>query len=1197
MLESVEATTQNLAQLEVVLVVDQDDQESISFEYSGVPLKRVVVQPGLTMGALNMAGYKAAAGEYLMLLNDDVVLRTPGWDEQVLAAFRSFPDGIVLTHVNDLLFRDTLATFPFVTREFCSLTGGICPEGYVRYRIDDHIHNIFDLLSVLGRHRRIFLPEVVFEHTNIAAPGEGSERYVPDPAIHEIDTRLFDALLPERKRIALEAMGRIESRLSAEREPSWQKKLRLVTDSVAIRHREHARWFPIAKSSPDKRPRVTIGIVSGDLKSSHARKCVELVKTCTTNYDLVLMDNNGDPNFNHSREMNRILSVCRTDYLVLMDDDVFVQPGWLEGLLRGLGPDVGVVTPLHKDRQCRLSYAGIVMRPDEAGHHTHILEAPNEPQRIQTLCSAIMLIDMPKCGQIRLDERYSKYFLDIDYGLRVWEEGFQVVCSPYSEVTHLAGATLEQGGPRSAQLFEEQRQRYWQSWVDSGRIQRLRQGVWRTIPEIQWIDEKTKEIDRLFDEGDRRNRDEFMRDAVSVAHTLAAYPALMDYIAARARLGLGETPARVDDPKAGHLAFLLGLSGQGVLFEEGFEGMNIVLENFAYYALPQGEGVFSGERMVRNGYSRSFEAESVEALKSLIWRCRKGQVRGHVVERTSRPASDRKESPPPRPPDASSESPGLAGMLASRNKVIAQLSAIVANRPKSSGWPRPAPASDVGARRSNPLVHFLETGAYEGRRPNPSFDPIYYLSENPDVAAAGINPLAHYLEVGAQEGRRPSPVFDSAYYVQQNSEVAAAGIHPLAHLTEKPTVRDVQPGPLPDSGPVEQPSRASTASRSRSAPLARLSVVIPTHNRGALLSGTVEACLRNAGGCELEMIVVDDGSTDDTPQRLSELSARIPNLSWHSVRKMGPGRARNIGADAARHEVIVFLGDDIRPDNEDFFRVHSSLHSRHPDENLAVLGKVVWAHGGSEPITYTMAHIQGRGGEQFGYFQLTPYTFVTWPYFYTANVSVKKSLVPDWVLDGFDADFPGPAYEDLEFAYRLSKTPKGLKIFYDPAATASHHHHYTLAQFMDRQAAVGKSLVHFLALHPELAGACHLQDFIEALSTPKGSGHDELLAECRLLVDGVKAWARIIDGDSQIGYQPWHDDFLSAVLEICLLDGFVSEWPARGGDLAAASTLILDRFCQRMRQSLQHEVADWSFLTRGFVSQTGIHPFTGRVPP
>src|SRR5947209_3162421 len=61
------------------------------------------------------------------------------------------------------------------------------------------------------------------------------------------------------------------------------------------------------------------------------------------------------------------------------------------------------------------------------------------------------------------------------------------------------------------------------------------------------------------------------------------------------------------------------------------------------------------------------------------------------------------------------------------------------------------------------------------------FDHRWYLSQYPDVRAAGIDPLTHYLISGGFEGRDPNPLFDSDWYLAQNPEVAAAGINPLTH--------------------------------------------------------------------------------------------------------------------------------------------------------------------------------------------------------------------------------------------------------------------------------------------------------------------------------------------------------------------------------------------------------------------------------
>jgi len=53
-------------------------------------------------------------------------------------------------------FKDNLCIFPFVSRKFYEFTNGVCREEYRRYRIDDHIYHVFNLLALLG-HKRIGL--------------------------------------------------------------------------------------------------------------------------------------------------------------------------------------------------------------------------------------------------------------------------------------------------------------------------------------------------------------------------------------------------------------------------------------------------------------------------------------------------------------------------------------------------------------------------------------------------------------------------------------------------------------------------------------------------------------------------------------------------------------------------------------------------------------------------------------------------------------------------------------------------------------------------------------------------------------------------------------------------------------------------------------------------------------------------------
>jgi len=489
-LDSLRETADRIEDIEVVLVVDEDDGETREFEYKDFLLEKVVVPRGLTMGALNMRGYEASTGEHVMLCNDDVVVRTPGWDAKMRGVFASFPDGVVLVHVNDGTFKDTLCIFPCVSRAFAELAGGICDEGYRRYRIDDHVTNVFNLLAVLGEQRIQYLPDVLFEHHNYAASVAGQRVYVPDPKLHEEDTAHYLATFSARKDLAAKLKERIRARRGARDPELYRAMLERPLDPLKMRDTRQVRVAADSRPLNCDTTRITVGVVTADLHSPHARRCLADLKRYTRNFDLVLLDNSRSGDFNHAREMNRLIRAARTDFLVLMDDDVFVEPGWADALLACVGSRVGVVTPVHYDAYGRFHYAGIIMHADRTGGHRHDLERPAGPIRNMTLCSAIMLIDLAKCGHLRMDENYSKYFLDIDYGLAVWEAGYEVVCTPRAEATHIGGATLEQGSNKAYMLHEPQRQYFVAKWMATGRYDALEAGIWKDIPEFARLREE-----------------------------------------------------------------------------------------------------------------------------------------------------------------------------------------------------------------------------------------------------------------------------------------------------------------------------------------------------------------------------------------------------------------------------------------------------------------------------------------------------------------------------------------------------------------------------------------------------------------------------------------------------------------------------------------------------------------------------------
>ncbi|MBY0456418.1 MAG: glycosyltransferase [Gemmataceae bacterium] len=234
MLDSVARTAHHPEHLEIVLVIDSDDLKS-RVTHPRLSVKCVIGPHGRTMGELNNAGFEASTGAFVMLLNDDVIVRTRGWDAVARRCFAKFPDPFVLLHVNDVLMRDNLCVFPLTSRAFYELAGGVCPPQYQRYRIDDHIEDVFNLLGLLGERRVVYLPGVVFEHDNATPHPEAGAVYLSDPAVLALDAPTFDALLPARKELALKVFAAIDGRADPDAERARRATLAAVRSAFDIR--------------------------------------------------------------------------------------------------------------------------------------------------------------------------------------------------------------------------------------------------------------------------------------------------------------------------------------------------------------------------------------------------------------------------------------------------------------------------------------------------------------------------------------------------------------------------------------------------------------------------------------------------------------------------------------------------------------------------------------------------------------------------------------------------------------------------------------------------------------------------------------------------------------------------------------------------------------------------------------------------
>jgi hypothetical protein len=199
--ESIMLTTLRPRELEVIVLLDDDDATSREIAWPDLRVRTISTQPRQPMGAMMRAGYRASQGRYVMLLNDDVIFRTDGWDARVLEAFGRFADDIALVYGNDLDQGESRPTLPFVSRVAADLMGGVCPGSYRNLHIESHLFDVFKQLSQLATDRIVYLADVIFEHMHHAV-GKGAFDGTSVKPHKEHDDVLFITLDAERRHVA-----------------------------------------------------------------------------------------------------------------------------------------------------------------------------------------------------------------------------------------------------------------------------------------------------------------------------------------------------------------------------------------------------------------------------------------------------------------------------------------------------------------------------------------------------------------------------------------------------------------------------------------------------------------------------------------------------------------------------------------------------------------------------------------------------------------------------------------------------------------------------------------------------------------------------------------------------------------------------------------------------------------------------------
>lgn len=174
----------------------------------------------------------------------------------------------------------------------------------------------------------------------------------------------------------------------------------------------------------------------------------------------------------------------------------------------------------------------------------------------------------------------------------------------------------------------------------------------------------------------------------------------------------------------------------------------------------------------------------------------------------------------------------------------------------------------------------------------------------------------------------------------------------------------------------------------------RASVVVPVRNRPDLLAQTLTTLVsQDFPPTAYEVVICDDGSTEDIASVIAKFSAERVSVRFHSQPPLGPAAARNLGIRISQAPIAIFVDSDVIADSALVRHLVEAL-----DEHSDWKGAEAALHptGLEEGILWD-APASKHGG-----------------HYHTAAIAYRREVLD--LVGGFDEEFRLPACEDVELA-------------------------------------------------------------------------------------------------------------------------------------------------------------------------------------
>lgn len=225
-----------------------------------------------------------------------------------------------------------------------------------------------------------------------------------------------------------------------------------------------------------------------------------------------------------------------------------------------------------------------------------------------------------------------------------------------------------------------------------------------------------------------------------------------------------------------------------------------------------------------------------------------------------------------------------------------------------------------------------------------------------------------------------------------------------------------------------------------------VSVVVPAYNAQQTIRHTLQSLVSQSYCGELQIVVVDDGSTDKTP----EIVRSFAEVVYLRQSNAGPATARNRGAAESKGEFILFTDSDCVPHRDWVEKIASGFTS---NEIAAVCGSYGLANPQSHLACCIHDEIIFRHRRLMSSF---PKAFGSY------NVGIRRAIF--WKVGGFDETYRRASAEDNDLSYKILKT--GGRIFFAKEALVDHYHTTRLQKYLSEQFRHGFWRAKLYARHP-----------------------------------------------------------------------------------------------------------------------------------